>query len=77
MNTADLALALRRANRRDWKVVRTTSGADRAEPLVPPEQALEMMWQLALDAWAMTGQPVPDYPRGQAPVRRVTLAIDH
>ncbi len=77
MSTTDLALTQRRANRHDWKVVRTTLAADRAEPLLPPAQALGMMWQLAVDAWAMTGRPLPDYPRTQAPVRRVTLALDH
>ena len=50
MNTTDLMITQRRANRRDWKVVRTTLAADSAVPWVPPEQALEMMWQLAVDA---------------------------
>jgi len=32
-----------------------------------------MMWPLALEAWALTGRPLPDYVRGQAPVRRRSL----
>jgi len=35
-----------------------------------PEQRLEMMWPLALEAWALTGKPLPDYQRSAAPVRR-------
>ncbi len=77
MSTTDLEIVRRRANRRGWKVVRTTLAADLTEPLLPPAQALGMMWQLAVDAWAMTGRPLPDYPRAQAPVRRVALALDH
>ncbi|MBI2799859.1 MAG: hypothetical protein HYX63_06155 [Gammaproteobacteria bacterium] len=76
MNTTGLTITQRRANRRAWKVVRTTLAADSTVSLVPSEQALDMMWQLAVDAWAMTGRPLPDYPRCQAPIRRVTLATD-
>ena len=32
------------------------------------EQRLAMMWQLALDAWAFTGRPLPDYSRENTPV---------
>ena len=32
-------------------------------------ERLEMMWPLAVDAWASSGQPIPDYPRKEAPVR--------
>jgi hypothetical protein len=33
-------------------------------------QRLEMMWPLALEAWALTGQRLPVYGRGQTPVTR-------
>jgi hypothetical protein len=33
-------------------------------------QRLEMMWPLALEAWTLTGQPLPGYGRGQTPVTR-------
>jgi len=35
------------------------------------EQRLAMMWPLALDAWSLTGRPLPDYERARAPVRRL------
>jgi hypothetical protein len=28
-----------------------------------------MMWPLAVDAWASSGRPIPDYPRHQTPIR--------
>ena len=33
-------------------------------------ERLSMMWPLALEAWALTGQPPPAYGRGQSPVTR-------
>jgi hypothetical protein len=35
------------------------------------EERLAMMWPLALDAWASSGRPMPDYPREKTPVRVV------
>jgi hypothetical protein len=32
-------------------------------------ERLEMMWQLAVDSWASSGQPIPDYPREKTPTR--------
>ena len=32
------------------------------------EQRLEMMWPLALEAWSLTGKPVPDYARRDTPI---------
>jgi hypothetical protein len=34
------------------------------------EERLAMMWPLALEAWALSGRPIPDYERSAAPVRR-------
>ncbi len=34
-----------------------------------PEERLDMMWQLALDAWASTGEPLPSYSRAETPGR--------
>lgn len=34
-----------------------------------PEQRLGLMWSLARDAWAMTGQPLPTYSRAEMPGR--------
>lgn len=70
MDNAEAA-AIRKSNRRDWSVVRTSLAEQSVtEPIVSPEQGLGMMWQLALDAWAMTGRPLPDYSRAQTPIRR-------
>lgn len=33
-----------------------------------------MMWPLALEAWSLSGEPLPDYVRSEAPVRRVRRA---
>jgi len=32
-------------------------------------ERLGLMWRLALDAWASAGEPIPDYPRSEAPAR--------
>jgi hypothetical protein len=34
------------------------------------EERLAMMWPLSLEAWSLTGRPLPDYERSAAPVRR-------
>ncbi len=33
------------------------------------EERLAMMWPLALRAWSLTGQPLPDYTRATIPTR--------
>ncbi len=55
-----------------WPVRRFTLATQPPEDLsgeTTAEQRLEMMWPLALDAWTLAGWPLPDYPRGAAPVR--------
>ncbi len=37
-------------------------------------ERLAMMWPLALDAWALTGRPLPDYERAETPVSVRSLA---
>jgi hypothetical protein len=32
------------------------------------EARLEMMWPLAVEAWTLTGRPLPSYPRPETPV---------
>jgi hypothetical protein len=32
------------------------------------QERLAMMWPLALEAWALAGRVVPDYPRSEAAV---------
>jgi len=36
-----------------------------------PEERLEMMWPLSVEAWSLTGKPMPDYDRSATPVRRL------
>ena len=33
------------------------------------EERLAMMWPLAVEAWSLTGRPMPEYGRKEAPVR--------
>jgi hypothetical protein len=33
-----------------------------------PEERLAMMWPLAVEAFSLSGRPMPSYPRGGAPV---------
>jgi hypothetical protein len=38
-----------------------------------PEERLAMMWPLAVEAFSLTGQPLPAYARAEAPVARRRL----
>ena len=33
------------------------------------EERLAMMWPLAVEAWSLTGKPMPEYEREDIPVR--------
>lgn len=63
----------RAAARKDWPVRRLTlaeAGADDdLSATTTPAQRLAMMWELALNAWTLTGQPLPSYSREQMPGR--------
>ena len=69
--------AARAAARRNWPVHKTTL-AEQSTAAAPSastaEERLAMMWQLALDAWALTGRAIPDYPRHEAPGRVIRAA---
>lgn len=62
----------RAAARAAWPVKRMRLGHE-DEPVAPPgaspSELVAMVWGLTLDAWAMTGQPLPDYARADAPGR--------
>jgi hypothetical protein len=63
----------RAARRRSWPVKKYRLGSEPSDDLsdsTTPEQRLEMMWPLALEAWSLTGNPLPDYARRHAPVHR-------
>lgn len=64
----------RAERRRDWPVRVFPLGREPGDDLsatTTPEQRLAMMWPLALEAWALTGRPMPDYARETMPVRVV------
>jgi|UPI0007322F6F hypothetical protein len=73
----DTARAARAAARRAWPVQRHRLGEEPGEDLSATTTAAErmaMVWQLTLDAWALTGRPWPDYPRTAAPGRVIRPA---
>jgi hypothetical protein len=63
------ARAARRAN---WPGGRFTLGQEPTDDLrgyTTTSERLDMMWRLALDAWAMSGRPFPQYTRAEIPCR--------
>lgn len=58
-----------RFRRQSWRVRKYRLGSEPSEDLsdsTTAEQRLEMMWPLALEAWALSGEPLPDYLRSEA-----------
>lgn len=58
-------------DRSAWPVRKYRLGSEPSDDLsasTTAEERLAMMWPLALEAWALTGAPLPDYPRERAPV---------
>ena len=47
----------------------TLEEAAQQEPAgpVPPAQLFQVMWQLAVDAWTLSGREIPTYSREDAP----------
>jgi hypothetical protein len=68
---AERAAGERRAGRASWPVRVYRLGAGPGDDLsgqTAPAQRLAMMWPLALEAWALTGRPLPSYGRHEVPV---------
>jgi hypothetical protein len=64
----------RAAARRNWPIRKYRLGEEPSDDLrnsTTAEERLQMMWQLAVDAWNLTGRPIPDYNRSEAPVRKL------
>jgi hypothetical protein len=64
--------AARAEARRSWPVRKYRLGEEPDEDLsatTTAEERLRMMWPLALDAWSLSGHPIPDYPREKTPIR--------
>jgi hypothetical protein len=61
----------RSAARRSWpiRLYRLGGGpGDDLSGVTTVAERLAMMWPLALEAWALTGQPLAAYPRREIPV---------
>jgi hypothetical protein len=63
-------------NRQSWPIRKFRLGSEPGPDLsaiTTPEQRLEMVWPLTLEAWALTGRPIPKYSRSEIPVRKRPL----
>ena len=70
MTTPDEARRQRAATRRAWPLRRYELGAEPSEDVsatTTPEQRLAMMWELALQAWQLSGRELPSYARHEMP----------
>jgi hypothetical protein len=70
----DLQRKARAEARKSWPVRRYRLGEEPDEDLsatTTASERLEMVWQLTVDSWASSGQPIPDYPREKTPVRLI------
>ena len=68
----DRARRARARARASWPIARYALGHEPSDDLsatTTADERLAMMWPLALDAWAAMGEPIPDYPRSEAPGR--------
>lgn len=66
----------RAASRRTWPVRLVALGAepqDHVDRLATPEERLAMVWSLTVEAWALSGRPMPNYPRTATPLRLCRL----
>jgi hypothetical protein len=64
----------RAAARQSWPIRVYRLGEEPDDDLSETTTASErlgMMWQLAVDAWASMGQPIPDYPREKTPIHAI------
>jgi hypothetical protein len=67
----------RAASRRTWPVRLVALGSeepgDHLDQSTTPEERLALVWTLTLEAWTLSGRPMPTYPRTAAPVRLCRL----
>ena len=67
---SDDTFEARAARRNSWPVVRYELGAEPEDAWLAGsgvDSRLDMMWQLALDAWAFSGEALPTYERRNMP----------
>lgn len=63
-------------DRSSWPVRAYRLGSEPADDLsavTTAEERLAMMWPLALEAWELTGRPLPRYTRRETPISRRPL----
>ena len=64
------------SNRLNWPIRKFQLGREPGPDLsatTTPEQRLEMVWPLTLEAWVLTGRSIPKYSRSETPVRKRSL----
>ena len=68
---SDEAFKARAAARKAWPIRRYRLGKEPDDgvlnDIASVNARLAMMWPLALDAWASSGRPLPEYERSTAP----------
>jgi hypothetical protein len=72
MPSREASEASRAERRTGWPVRKYRLGSEPSDDLsetTTPEERLEMMWPLALEAWSLAGKPHPEYVRGDTPIR--------
>jgi hypothetical protein len=68
----------RAAARKSWPIRAYRLGEEPPDDLretTTAAERLEMVWQVTLDAWTLSGQKFPDYPRNEAPVRVIRSSV--
>lgn len=66
----------RAPSRRTWPVRLVALGEEPRDPLdrsTTAEERLAMVWTLTVEAWALSGRPMPAYPRTATPIRLCQL----
>jgi len=71
---------LARYGRRSWTARAVKLGEEAGDDLsgwTTPAQRLEMMWPLAVEAWSLSGRPLPEYERRTIPVCVASRRPEH
>ena len=74
MDFAEIEARERRARRASWPIRKTTLADSQVDDLstsTTASERLAMMWELAVEAWLVSGRTLPDYQRHECPVRMV------
>jgi len=77
VSTAEEARRQRAAARASWPLRRYRLGCEPSDDLshtTTPEQRLGMMWELAVQAWHLSGRELPTYSRHEIPGKLIRPA---